>query len=97
MGGLSAARLLAPPGRSARPRPAGALAVALAALVVAGLGLQGPLAAGWSARAGAQPQRRGTLLARPRPSPACPTVGPPPFSARFAGSVRVSPVDRADA
>ena len=96
VGTLLAIRLLAPAGRDARPRPLAALAGGAAVVAAAVWSLGGPLAPGWSVRAGGTTARAavaGPHPARtagaPRPSP----VVHVPFTARYAGRLTVDPMN----
>ena len=96
VGTLLAIRLLAPAGRDVRPRPLAASAAAVAVLAAAAWSLGGPLAPGWSVRAGGTTPR--AAIARPplartarvsRPS----AVVHVPFTARYAGRLTVDPMN----
>jgi DMSO/TMAO reductase YedYZ heme-binding membrane subunit len=96
VGTLLTIRLLAPAGRDARPRPLAAFAAGVAVLAAAAWSLGGPLAPGWSLRAGgttaraalAGPQRvRATRASRPS------ALVHLPFIARYAGRLTVDPMN----
>jgi Ferric reductase like transmembrane component len=94
VGTLLAIRLLAPAGRDARRRPLAAGAALVAVLGTAAWAFGGPLAPGWSARAGGTTRHAGrtrahTAAAR-RVAPSLPSpVVHAPFTARYAGRVTV--------
>lgn len=95
---LTAQRLLVPPGRTDRPRPAVAAVGALGLAVVAAWSVTGPFAPHWGSRAGgASGNRSSTVhLAAPRTtSTARPASGVVslPFRARFSGNLEQQPVD----
>ena len=98
VGTLLAIRLLAPAGRGVRSRPLAAFAAGVAVLAAAAWSLNGPLAPGWSVRAGGTTARaafahpssrpaRGSLAPRP------PAVVQVPFTARYAGRLTVDPMN----
>ncbi len=98
VGTLLAIRLLAPAGRGVRSRPLAAFAAGVAVLAAAAWSLNGPLAPGWSVRAGGTTARaaiahpssrpaRGSLASRP------PAVVQVPFTARYAGRLTVDPMN----
>jgi Ferric reductase like transmembrane component len=95
---LLAVRLLAPSGRDARPRPLVAGAAAAVVLVAAAWAASGPLARGWSTRAGGTAHRAAAALPprhvahRARRSLPSPVVHVP-FTARYAGRLTVGPLN----
>ncbi len=91
VGTLLAIRLLAPAERDARPRPLAAGAAVALVLVAAGWALGGPLAPGWSARAGGTAHRAASA-SPPRATRSLPSaVVHVPFTARYAGRLTVGP------
>jgi Ferric reductase like transmembrane component len=97
---LTGLRLLTPPGRTDRQRPALAGAGALALVVFAGWAVIGPLAPHWGARAGGNSGKRSgsARIAASRTSAnnqSAPGVVSLPFRARFSGSLEQQPVDTA--
>ncbi|HET7367144.1 MAG TPA: ferric reductase-like transmembrane domain-containing protein, partial [Gaiella sp.] len=96
VGTLLAIRLLAPAGRDARPRPLAGLASAVAVVAAAVWSLSGPLAPGWSVRAGGATAR--AAIAHPHLPPAARGSRPSavvhvPFTARYAGRLTVDPMN----
>lgn len=96
VGTLLAIRLLAPAGRDARPRPLAGLASAVAVVAAAVWSLSGPLAPGWSVRAGGATER--AAIAHPHLPPAARGSRPSavvhvPFTARYAGRLTVDPMN----
>jgi hypothetical protein len=96
VGTLAAIRLLAPVGRDARPRPLAALAAAVAVLAAVAWSLGGPLAPGWSRRAGGTVPR--AAIARPHLARAARASRPSavvqvPFTARYVGRLTVDPLN----
>jgi len=96
VGTLLAIRLIAPAGRDARPRPLAAFASAVAVTAAAAWSLSGPLAPGWSLRAGGATARAAIAhphlpraARRSRPS----AVVHVPFTARYAGRLTVDPMN----
>jgi DMSO/TMAO reductase YedYZ heme-binding membrane subunit len=96
VGTLLAIRLLAPAGRDSRPRPFVAFAAVVAVLAAAAWSLGGPLAPGWSLRAGgtiaraaADPPHLARAARVSRPS----AVVHVPFTAQYAGRVTVDPMN----
>ena len=102
VGTLLAIRLVAPAGQGSRPRPLVAVAAAAGVVLAALWAVNGPLARGWSARAGGSHSVRSAVSAPARrlsrvriAAPATQAVVHPPFSARFSGRLTVQPVDAA--
>jgi hypothetical protein len=96
VGSLVAFRLIAPPGVGARPRPLLATGAAVALAAGALWAVTGPLAAGWSARAGGRkPDRVRVATVAPPKLLHVPAVVHPPFTARFAGQLTAEPLDAA--
>jgi hypothetical protein len=97
VGGLAARRLLVPPGRTDRRRPALAGVGALSVVFVAGWAVVGPLAPHWGARAGGTSGSRSSaarVVTRHRTT----VVGASgvvraPFRATFTGNIDAQPVD----
>jgi len=96
VGGLTARRLLAPPGRTDRRRPALAGVGALSVAVLVGWAVVGPLASHWGARAGGTRGDR-SPVAQPAVATAARVSGVvrAPFLASFTGSIEAQPVDAA--